>query len=254
MKHLTVSEEAAKVLVGKSVALARGARDEYFSSRRAHAARARLGENEEREEDEVLLVAGSVGPYGAFLADGSEYRGDYMLGKQQLKAFHRGRMQALVEAGVDVLACETMPSYAEICALAELLRDEFPGTEAWFSFTLRDAGHISDGTALEDVVKALEGAEQVVALGVNCVPSDLALGALKQLKKFTRKPLVVYPNSGELWNAERRDWEGSRSEGTQLAERTKEYWDAGARLIGGCCRTTPADIKVIADTLRDTKR
>lgn len=98
----------------------------------------------------TLLIAGSVGPYGAFLADGSEYRGDYSLPQTQMMDFHRPRVRALVDAGVDILACETLPSFAEINALVALLQ-EFPGIPAWFSFTLRDSEHLSDGTPLREV-------------------------------------------------------------------------------------------------------
>jgi homocysteine S-methyltransferase len=220
--HLNFNEEESKAVVRKSVQLAQEARDE-------------LGEEE-------LWVAGSVGPYGAFLADGSEYRGDYSIPKEDMKDFHRGRIQALVEAGVDVLACETIPQKAEVEALLELLTTEFPTTEAWFSFTLRDSGHISDGTHVE----------QVVALGFNCVPDDVALEALKTLKPLVKRgTLVVYPNSGEQWNAQAREWEGKRTEGSTLAEKTVEWWKAGAGMIGGCCRTTPKDIEVMKKALEE---
>lgn len=226
----------------KSVELAREARNEFHFS--PPAKRLREGKRE------CLLVAGSVGPYGAFLADGSEYRGDYRVPKEEMRAFHRGRIEALVEAGVDALACETMPSYAEMEAVAELLASEFPDVEAWFSFTLRDARHVSDGTSLAEVARMLDRFGNVVAVGVNCISEDVALEALEELKKSTRKPLVVYPNSGELWNAAKRGWEGSRCEGTHLAERVRGYWRVGARMIGGCCRTTPDDIEVISESLR----
>lgn len=238
IKHLNISEDEAKELVKKSVRLAHEARHEYQSSLTAI------------QKERPLLVAGSVGPYGAFLADGSEYRGDYAITKEDMKEFHRGRVEALVDAGVDILACETMPSFTEVCALAELLADDFPDREAWFSFTLRDEKHISDGTPLSDVVKVLGICKNIVAMGVNCVKEDLALGALKGLSKLTSKPLVVYPNSGEEWNAQKRDWEGCRSEGAHLRERTEGYRKAGAQLIGGCCRTLPSDINIIAETLR----
>ena len=240
--HLQLSEKEAKDVVKKSVELAQQAREEYLHS---------LSDPEERQRKCArLLVAGSVGPYGAYLANGSEYRGDYVLGREEMKAFHRGRIEALVEAGCDVLACETMPSLAEVEALIELLEKEFPSKEAWFSFTLRDERLISDGTGLETVVQVLEGCKQAIAIGVNCVAEDVALGALKQLVNLTSLPLVVYPNSGEQWDAENRSWQGERNQGERLAERTLEWWKAGARLVGGCCRTTPEDIALIEKTLR----
>jgi homocysteine S-methyltransferase len=211
-------------------------------------------EAECESEDSIrkrLFVAGSVGPYGAFLADGSEYRGDYSIPKEEMKEFHRGRIQALVEAGVDVLACETMPAKSEVEALLELLREEFKETEAWFTFTLRDAEHIADGTSLEEITNLFEEVEQVVGVGFNCVPDDLALAALKNMAPVVKGlPLVVYPNSGEQWNAKAREWEGERTEGSTLAHKTVEWSTAGAKLVGGCCRTTPDDIRTMRGALQ----
>jgi homocysteine S-methyltransferase len=229
-KHLDLNEWDAKAVVKKSVELAKSARDEIGGK--------------------SLWVAGSAGPYGAFLADGSEYRGDYNIPKEEMKDFHRGRIQALVEGGVDILACETIPQKAETEALLELLMTEFPDTEAWFSFTLRDSGHISDGTPLHEIAALFEHVEQVVALGFNCVSDDVVLEALKTLKPLVKRgALVVYPNSGELWNAQAREWEGQRTEGSTLGEKTVEWWEAGAGMIGGCCRTTPEDIGVMRKAL-----
>jgi homocysteine S-methyltransferase len=239
IKHLKLNLNDAQAVVRKSVELAQEARDEYLA--------------EQDETQKQLFVAGSVGPYGAFLADGSEYRGDYTISKDAMKSFHRGRIQALVDAGVDILACETIPSKTETEALLELLAREFPSTEAWFTFTLRDGAHIADGTALVDIAELFSEAENVVGLGVNCVPDDLALAALKNLAPLVKRgTLVVYPNSGEQWNAQAREWEGSKTEGNTLAQKTVEWWDAGARMVGGCCRTTPGDVRTMGEALRGT--
>ncbi|MCC4594399.1 homocysteine S-methyltransferase [Xanthomonas campestris pv. phormiicola] len=196
----------------------------------------------------VLLVAGSVGPYGAYLADGSEYRGDYALPQAQLLEFHRPRIAALVAAGVDLLACETQPSAAEIAALLALLQ-EFAQITAWFSFTLRDTTHLSDGTPLREVVALLDGHPQVVALGINCIAPELCTPALQHLATLTRLPLVVYPNSGERYDAAGRRWDGAGSDACGLGDRVDAWRAAGARLIGGCCRTTPRAIARLAQHL-----
>ncbi|KAF2176372.1 homocysteine S-methyltransferase [Zopfia rhizophila CBS 207.26] len=244
-RHLNLSVDESSKMIRKSVELAQKARTDYLRELARH------GKSKEKDSKEKrLLVAGSVGPYGAYLADGSEYRGDYMVTKEAMKAFHRDRIKVLVEAGADLLACETMPSMLEVKALVELLREDFGETKTWFSFTLRGEDKISDGTSLEQVVQALEKSEQVVALGVNCIPEGHALGALKRLSKLTSKPLVVYSNSGEQWDADSRSWYGSRTEGSHLAELTLEWRKAGAMLIGGCCRTTPQDISIVDTTLR----
>ena len=185
-----------------------------------------------------------MGPYGAFLADGSEYRGDYALPEAEMMAFHRPRVQALLTAGADLLACETLPSFAEAQALVKLLA-EFPDARAWFSFTLRDARHISDGTPLAEVVSWLNQQSQVVALGVNCVALESVTPALQQLQALTDKPLVVYPNSGEQYDAGSKTWHSAPS-GCTLHDKLAEWQQAGAKLIGGCCRTSPNDIAAIA--------
>jgi homocysteine S-methyltransferase len=237
-------------LVRKSVELAREARDEcivgLLSERDGEG-----GEKVVKLKGKNLLVAGSVGPYGAYLADGSEYTGSYNLTDTAMKDFHRGRIAALISAGSDILALETIPSFAETRALLTLLATEFPSTEAWISFSLRSSFQISDGTPLQEVVRFVEQFPNiVVAVGANCVAVDVAVEAVKVLKGYTRLPVVVYPNSGEVWNAEARGWKGERSDGEKLVERTREFWEAGARIIGGCCRTTPGDVEVIAETLR----
>jgi homocysteine S-methyltransferase len=224
-----LDEVQALELIKQSVKLAQRARDDYRAASASVA---------------PLLVAGSVGPYGAYLANGAEYRGDYALPEEEMKVFHRPRVQALVEAGVDLLACETLPSFAEAQALISLLA-EFPASRAWFSFTLRDAEHISDGTPLSKVAELVNAAPQVVAIGINCVALESVTPALRGLQALCDKPLLVYPNSGEQYDASSKTWHSAPS-GCTLHDKFPEWQQAGARLIGGCCRTTPQDIAAIA--------
>ncbi|KTR99272.1 homocysteine S-methyltransferase [Pantoea dispersa] len=219
----------ASALIRQSVTLALRARDDYRAASGSQA---------------PLLVAGSVGPYGAYLANGAEYRGDYALPAAEMKDFHRPRVAALLEAGVDLLACETLPSFGEIQALISLLA-EFPHSSAWFSFTLRDAQHLSDGTPLSKVAEVINAAPQVVAVGLNCVALESVTPALQTLQALTDKPLLVYPNSGEQYDAVSKSWHSAPS-GCTLHDKFPEWQQAGARLIGGCCRTTPQDIAAIA--------
>jgi homocysteine S-methyltransferase len=221
-----------------------------------------------------LLVAGSVGPYGAYLADGSEYRGDYMLTRNEFTQFHRPRMAALVEAGADVLACETLPSLPEAEALLELVA-EF-GVESWLTFTLRDGAHISDGTPLQRVAELCDREPLVAAVGVNCIPLTLVAPALEALGQATHKPLIAYPNSGETYDAASKTWspaalseaaadpgaadgpDGPADSGEAayaaaysglpgtLAGGAPALRERGARMLGGCCRTTPTDIAALA--------
>ncbi|HHG8773876.1 TPA: homocysteine S-methyltransferase [Raoultella planticola] len=221
-----LDESRSKALISASVELARKAREAYLA---------------ENPQAGTLLVAGSVGPYGAYLADGSEYRGDYQRTAQAFQAFHRPRIEALLDAGADLLACETLPSFAEIRALAALLAD-YPHARAWFSFTLRDAGHLSDGTPLREVVAALADSTQVVALGINCIALESTTAALAHLQSLTALPLVVYPNSGEHYDAQSKTWHRHGEHCARLHDYLPQWLAAGAKLIGGCCRTTPQDI------------
>ncbi len=224
-----LDEAQSLALIGKSVELARKAREAYLA---------------ENPNAGSLLVAGSVGPYGAYLADGSEYRGDYVRSQDEFIAFHRPRVEALLDAGADLLACETLPSFAEISALAVLLKD-YPRARAWFSFTLRDSEHLSDGTPLRDVVATLADDPQVVALGINCIALENTTAALQSLQRLTALPLVVYPNSGEHYDAVTKTWHHHGEACETLAAYLPRWLEAGARLIGGCCRTTPKDIAAL---------
>ncbi len=221
-----LDEAQSRALIGKSVELARKAREAYLA---------------ENADAGTLLVAGSVGPYGAYLADGSEYRGDYVRSDEVFIDFHRPRIEALLDAGADLLACETLPSFAEIRALTTLLAG-YPRARAWFSFTLRDSEHLSDGTPLREVVAWLAAYPQVVALGINCIALENTTAALAHLHGLTALPLVVYPNSGEHYDAVSKTWHRHGDACETLAGYLPQWLAAGAKLIGGCCRTTPQDI------------
>ncbi len=225
-----LDQQQSLALIAKSVQLAQQARSDYLA---------------QHPQATPLLIAGSVGPYGAYLADGSEYRGDYSLPREEMIAFHRPRIAALAEAGVDLLACETLPSFSELQALLAVLQ-EFPTLGAWFAFTLRDSQHLSDGTPLAQVLAALCGNPQVLAIGINCIALERVAPALRQLAELADKPLLVYPNSGEKYDAVSKTWHACGNVGGSLIDQVGEWQKIGARLIGGCCRTTPQDIRQIA--------
>lgn len=191
------------------------------------------------------LVAASLGPYGAVLADGSEYRGDYALDEAALMDFHRPRLAALLAAAPDLIACETVPSQVEARALARLLAEEFPAARAWVGFSCRDGTHISDGTRLADCVALLDGVDNVVAIGVNCTAPRHVAALLSTAAAHTAKPLLAYPNSGEEYDGAARCWHGTR-DAQGFADAARAWHAAGARLIGGCCRTGPDEIRAIA--------
>ncbi|MEU6081574.1 homocysteine S-methyltransferase [Streptomyces sp. NPDC047108] len=191
-----------------------------------------------------LWIAASVGPYGAMLADGSEYRGRYGLGVRELERFHRPRIEALCEAGPDVLALETVPDADEAEAL--LRAAEGTGVPVWLSYTVRGTATRA-GQPLAEALALVAGHPQVVAAGVNCCAPDDADRAVEIAAEVTGKPVVVYPNSGEVWDADARGWRG----GTAYdPARAADWRDAGARLIGGCCRVGPDLIAAVARHLR----
>jgi homocysteine S-methyltransferase len=190
-----------------------------------------------------LWVAASVGPYGAMLADGSEYRGRYGLTVDELERFHRPRLEVLAAAGPDVLALETVPDAEEAEALLRAVRGL--GVPVWLSYTV--AGERTRaGQPLEDAFALAADADDVIAVGVNCcAPRDVD-GAARVAARVTGRPVVVYPNSGESWDAEARAWRG-RS--TFTAAEVTGWRESGARLVGGCCRVGPEAISGIAGTL-----
>jgi len=193
------------------------------------------------------LVAGSVGPFGAARADGSEYRGSYGVTRQELMDFHGPRLEALARAGPDLLAVETFPSPDEAVVVLELLQ-AWPDVRVWVSFTCKDESRVGEGQPVTEAIAAVAGHRQVLAVGFNCIAPALAELLLTTAASLTDKPLVVYPNSGERWDAEGRRWYGDDG-GFDFGEAAPRWLARGARLIGGCCRTTPQTIRSIRAAL-----
>ena len=217
-----ISRDDTVRLLRRSVELAKTARDEVGVAGRR--------------------VAASVGPYGAALADGSEYRGRYGLSVAQLEDWHRPRLEVLADAGADVLALETIPDVDEAEALVNLVRSL--GVPAWLSYTI-DGTRTRAGQPLADAFAVAVGVPEIVAVGVNCCAPDDVLPAIGQARE-TGKPVIVYPNSGERWDSARRAWVGPSRFSARLAV---QWAAAGARVIGGCCRVRPADIAELATAL-----
>ncbi len=222
----------ARELIQLSAALALAARDEFWAHKPNRAGRLRP------------LVAASIGPYGAFLADGSEYRGDYGLDEAALHAFHAERWHLLALTGVDLMACETIPSLPETRALLRLIDETRQWS--WLSFSCRDEGHISDGTDVREVASLCDTIPWIAALGVNCVAPSLVTALLDTLSRVTDKPVLAYPNSGEEYDAMQKRWTGMATpERWPLAE----WRAAGAKGIGGCCRVPPDAIGAMRERL-----
>ncbi|TQM42693.1 homocysteine S-methyltransferase [Pseudonocardia cypriaca] len=189
-------------------------------------------------------VAASVGPYGAVLADGSEYRGRYGLGVAALKDWHRPRMEVLASAGPDLLALETVPDVDEAEALVDAVAGL--GLPAWLSYSI-DGDRTRAGQPLADAFAVAAGAPEIVAVGVNCcAPRDVP-AAVALARDITGKPVLAYPNSGAGWDASGRGWTGPAR---FAAEDARGWVGAGARIVGGCCRVGPAEIARLAEAVR----
>jgi homocysteine S-methyltransferase len=212
-------------LVARSVWLARDVRDSLAADGRAR------------------RVAASVGPYGAVLADGSEYRGRYGVSRTALYDFHRPRLELLASAGPDLLAVETLPDVDEAEVLVLLLDDI--GLPAWLSYAVA-GGRTRAGQPLQEAFEVAASSAAVVATGVNCcAPGDVP-AALRVASTVTDLPLVAYPNSGEAWDSTSRGWLGRPAYDVALAA---QWIAAGARYVGGCCRVGPRDIARLSRTI-----
>lgn len=193
-----------------------------------------------------VLIAGSLGPYGAALHNGGEYHGNYGCSYPELVRFHHERIEVFARAEgnrrPDLLAFETFPSLEEARAAGEAMAG-WPELKAWFSFSCRDEKHVSHGERVADCASVVAGFPQTVAIGVNCVPPGWIRPLIGELRAGSDKPILVYPNSGEAWDSERRCWTGVSSDfGAEAAE----WFKAGAQIVGGCCRTRPEHIRAIA--------
>ena len=237
-----LSKKEAESTIVRSVTLACQARDDFLQD----------PGNKDTARIRPLVAAG-IGPYGAFLADGAEYRGDYGISESDLRAFHERRWHILAESPADLFACETIPSLPEAKALKSLLR-ETPDVRAWISFSCRDGEHICDGTRLAECAALFDEDEQVVAVGVNCTAPRYITSLIGQARLGApSKPIVVYPNSGEVYDAENRVWTGV-SDPSDFGEAAVDWFKRGASLIGGCCRTGPHHIRAMKAALRRQNR
>uniref|UniRef100_A0A0D9V6B1 homocysteine S-methyltransferase n=1 Tax=Leersia perrieri TaxID=77586 RepID=A0A0D9V6B1_9ORYZ len=245
-----LSREQSEALLRRSVHIAQEARAIFADgwSKGPHATRGRSSPRRR-----PVLVAASVGSYGAYLADGSEYTGDYgrSVTKETLKSFHRRRLQVLADAGPDLIAFETIPNKMEAEAYAELLEENDIRIPAWFSFTSKDGRSAASGDPITECAAVADSCARVAAVGVNCTAPRLVHGLILAIRKVTSKPVAVYPNSGETYVAETKEWvvsEGGASE-TDFVSCVGKWRQAGAALVGGCCRTNPATVRAISRAL-----
>jgi homocysteine S-methyltransferase len=221
-------QPSAISLILKSVQLAEEARSRFMSS---------------HPHQSKPLIAASIGPYGAYLANGSEYRGDYTISDQELTDFHEPRINLLDNSTADILACETIPCLQEANVLSSILKRK--KKSAWISFSCKDGQHISDGTPIEQCAELFANHPTVFAIGVNCTSPQYISELIKSIKsKSGDKRIVVYPNSGSVYHAESKTWSGL-SDSSSCELMVKEWMALGADIIGGCCGIGPEQIKAM---------
>jgi homocysteine S-methyltransferase len=202
-----------------------------------------------RENPRRVWIAASLGPWGAALHNGAEYHGRYDLDTEALVAFHAERLAVLAQTPADFLAFETIPSLAEAQAIVRALA-EFPQLSAWISFACRDAEHVVHGEPLQACAEMLARVSQVLAIGINCTAPHLILPLLAAGRRGGGEtPLLVYPNSGEVWDAATRSWHGEDNT-ARFGVLARSWFAAGAQAVGGCCRTRPAHIAAVAEAAR----
>ncbi|WEV50939.1 homocysteine S-methyltransferase [Lactobacillus sp. ESL0731] len=227
------TEQEAKELITDAVKIAKKARDDY-----------------ERKTGKHNFVAASIGSYGAYLANGNEFCGDYNLTSDEYLDFHLPRLKTVITQQPDCLAIETQPKLAEVTALLTWLAKNEPQIPVYVSFTLHDTVRISDGTSLKKVVETVNNYPQVFAVGVNCVKPALVTPAIKTICQFTNQEIVVYPNQGYAYDSFSKTWlKINRT--TDFYQSTKEWYEAGAHLIGGCCTTGPEQTREIARAFQE---
>ena len=204
-----------------------------------------------QENPRRIWMAASLGPYGAALHNGAEYHGRYDLSFDDLVAFHAERLAVLAATGADLVAFETIPSLDEARAILQAL-ERSPSLGAWISFTCRDAVHVAHGEPLCACAELLAEAPQITAVGINCTAPHLVAALIAEVRRgaHDKKPVLVYPNSGETWNAATRTWQG-HSEPEDFGTLARSWFAAGAQAVGGCCRTGPAHIAAIARVARE---
>jgi homocysteine S-methyltransferase len=259
--HRAYLEAGASVLLTASYQVSRMGYAEFgLDPKRADAALLRSVELACAARSEFpgrrILIAASLGPYGAALHNGSEYHGNYDCSFADLVKFHQERIAVLVESDADLLAFETLPSLEEARAI-DLALAPWPDLAAWFTFVCPDyraaSLQVAHGEALRDCAALAAGFPQTVAIGVNCTQPVWIPDLIAELRQSSAKPIVVYPNSGEGWDAKARCWVQTPDSSNldHFADQARQWFASGAQLVGGCCRTRPEHVRQIAAGARE---
>ena len=231
------TQEEAKNLIQLSITLAQKQRDIFWNNL------------EDKNNRIKPLVAASIGPYGAYLANGSEYTGIYDITKNELKNFHKKRVQTILETKPDILACETIPSLSEAKIICEELK-KLTNTPSWISFSAKNESYTNSGDDILECFSWLDKQNHISAVGINCTSPEFISQLIEKIKSVTNKPIVIYPNAGFKYNAITKQWENSDSNPEDFAKMAYLWYKQGASLIGGCCQTGPKEIEYIRTYLK----
>ncbi|WP_429970589.1 homocysteine S-methyltransferase [Fructilactobacillus sp. Tb1] len=223
-----IDHEQAIALIKSGVKIAKQARDDF---------------------DPDGLVAGCIGPYGAYLANGAEYTGDYDLTFTEYQNFHQEKIEALIAAGADLLSVDTIPNFAEVKALVKIIDSLPDAIPYWISLSVKDPETLSDGTPLTEVVSWLAKQPKIAGIGINCTKIENITPIVKLIHGITDLPIIVYPNPGDIYDPKTKTW--TTVPHLDTFNREVPVWlTAGANIIGGCCRTTPVDIEQISKIIK----
>ncbi|QKF83377.1 homocysteine S-methyltransferase [Halarcobacter ebronensis] len=229
------TKEKAKELIVLSINLAKKIRDEFWQN---------LKDKSNRGKP---LVAASIGPYGAFLANGSEYTGEYNIPNEELKEFHKKRLEIIAKTNPDLFAVETIPSLNEAKIICELLKAF--NIPAWISFSAKNSSLTNANDDIKECAKYLDEQKHITALGINCTAPEHISSLIKNIKAVSSKPIVIYPNGGSKYNPLTKKWESSSTDSKEFGKLANLWKNDGASIIGGCCQTGPEEIKEIRRVL-----
>ena len=236
-KRMGMSDEEVEKLLRKTVEIASEAREEFLREILWTGDQVRI----------KPLIAASIGPYGAYLANGAEYTGDYKVSNSELFDFHARRFEILSDTDADLMLCETVPSFQEASVLREIIDQSSNGKPAFISFSCKDDEHINDGSLLRDCAAMLADCEGITAIGINCTPPRFVSNLIERIREGApEKEILVYPNSGEIYDGESKSWKGISSE-KNFTEFARDWFLKDAGIIGGCCRTGPEHIRAIRE-------
>ena len=230
------SKEKAIELIKLSINIAKEARDEFWET------------FEDKQTRVKPLVAASIGPYGAYLADGSEYSGDYKISDEELKDFHKKRLEIIVETNPDILACETIPLLKEAKIVCDLLK-QYPHIASWITFSAKNENYTNAADDIKECMTYLNTQEHISAVGINCTAPQYIPMLIENIKSVCSKPIVIYPNGGSRYNPITKLWERGELSAQDFAKLAYLWYTKGATVIGGCCETTPNEIECIRKTL-----